>query len=41
MIKSAPKQEQFMYDSANPKYCYCVGTGYGEMVGCENNYCEK
>lgn len=39
--KSIPKQEQFLYDNVNPRYCYCGGTGYGEMVGCESTFCEK
>ena len=41
MIKTIIKQEQFLYDNINPRYCYCLGGGYGEMVGCENNFCEK
>ena len=39
--KPPPKQEQFLYDSTNLKYCYCMQGSYGEMVCCENEYCEK
>lgn len=39
--KQGVKNDQFLYDNANPKYCYCVGGSYGEMIGCESTFCEK
>ena len=39
--KPPPKQEQFLYDPNDLKYCYCMQGSFGEMVGCENHYCEK
>lgn len=39
--KPPPKQEQFLYDLNDPKYCSCNGGSFGEMVGCENPYCER
>jgi hypothetical protein len=39
---SAPnKKEDFYYDSKDPQYCYCGGASFGEMVACENPYCER
>jgi len=36
------KKEDFYYDlSKEPQYCYCGRTSFGEMVGCENPYCER
>lgn len=41
ITKAPPKQEQFSYSLADPKYCYCLRGSFGEMVGCENPYCER
>lgn len=30
-----------MYDPNELKYCYCLQGSFGEMVCCENPYCEK
>jgi hypothetical protein len=36
------KKEDFYFDlSKEPQYCYCGRTSFGEMVGCENPYCER
>ena len=32
---------QFMYDAKEPNYCYCGRGSFGEMVMCENPFCEK
>lgn len=37
--KQQPKNDQFLYDNVNPKYCYCAGGSYGEMIGCESTFC--
>lgn len=40
--KQPPKNEHLLYDSTGQvKYCYCSSLSYGEMIGCENTYCEK
>ena len=36
------KKEDFYYDfSKDPQYCYCGRHSFGEMVACENPYCER
>ena len=36
------KKEDFFYDfSKDPQYCYCGRHSFGEMVACENPYCER
>ena len=39
--KIPTKEDQFLYDANDVKYCYCNRGSFGEMVGCENPYCEK
>lgn len=29
------------YDPSEPRYCYCNGVSYGEMVACENDECPR
>lgn len=38
---NGPKKYDFFYDPKEPQYCYCGGASFGEMVACENPYCEK
>lgn len=40
-LKQQFRNDQFLYDNVNPKYCYCGGGSYGEMIGCESTFCEK
>lgn len=35
------KRGEWEYDPNEPKYCYCGRPSYGEMVMCENTYCER
>ena len=35
------KKEDFLYDPKEDQFCYCGGTSYGDMVFCENLYCER
>jgi len=28
-------------DKNEPKYCYCNGYSYGDMISCDNPFCEK
>lgn len=35
------KKEDFFYDNKETQYCYCGGASFGEMVACENPYCER
>ena len=35
------KKEDFYYDFKDPIFCYCGRPSYGEMVACENPYCER
>eukprot|EP00330_Aristerostoma_sp_ATCC50986_P003393 CAMPEP_0114590208 /NCGR_PEP_ID=MMETSP0125-20121206/12498_1 /TAXON_ID=485358 ORGANISM="Aristerostoma sp., Strain ATCC 50986" /NCGR_SAMPLE_ID=MMETSP0125 /ASSEMBLY_ACC=CAM_ASM_000245 /LENGTH=78 /DNA_ID=CAMNT_0001787549 /DNA_START=416 /DNA_END=652 /DNA_ORIENTATION=+ len=28
-------------DTNEPTYCYCNGVAYGEMIKCDNAFCEK
>ncbi|KAL7409364.1 Phd domain in Ing1-like protein [Mrakia frigida] len=28
-------------DPNEPRYCYCNGVSYGEMIACDNEDCEK
>lgn len=33
--------KEWLYDRTEPRYCYCGGFSEGEMVECENVFCEK
>lgn len=35
------KKEDFLYDAKEDKFCYCGEASYGDMVFCENLYCER
>ena len=35
------KKDDFYYDVKEYQYCYCEKNSYGEMVACENPYCER
>lgn len=35
------KRSEWEYDPNEPRYCYCSRPSYGEMVMCENTYCER
>ena len=35
------KREDFFYDLKEDKFCYCSEASYGDMVFCENLYCER
>ena len=35
------KRSEWEYDPNEPKYCYCGRPSFGEMVMCENTYCER
>lgn len=36
------KKEDFYYDfSKDPQYCYCGRHSFGQMVACENPFCER
>ena len=39
--KTVIKEDQFLYDNNNISYCYCNKGPFGDMVGCENPFCEK
>jgi hypothetical protein len=34
-------RSEWEYDPNEPRYCYCSRPSYGEMVMCENTYCER
>ncbi len=40
-INTTTKKQDFYYDANEPIYCYCGQIGHGEMVACENPYCER
>ncbi len=35
------KKDDFFYDPKEDKFCYCGEPSYGDMVFCENLYCER
>lgn len=38
---SLPPEEDEDYDADEPRYCYCDGVSYGEMVGCDMDSCSR
>lgn len=38
---SLPAEEEEEYDVDEPRYCYCDGVSYGEMVGCDMESCSR
>ena len=35
------RKEDFCYETTKDQYCYCGRSSFGEMVACENPYCER
>jgi len=35
------KKDDFYYDPKEDRFCYCGEASYGDMVFCENLYCER
>lgn len=35
------QKKEIIYDLKEPTYCYCERASFGEMVMCENPYCER
>lgn len=40
MIRKPLKKGEWEYDPKEPKYCYCQRPSFGEMVMCDNTFCE-
>jgi len=40
-IRKGMKRSEWEYDPNEPRYCYCGRPSYGEMVMCENTYCDR
>ena len=38
---SLPPEEDEDFDVDEPRYCYCNGVSYGEMVGCDMDSCSR
>ena len=38
---SQPADEDEDFDVDEPRYCYCDGISYGEMVGCDGDSCSR
>ena len=39
--KKSVKRGEWEYDPNEPKYCYCNRPSFGEMVMCDNTFCER
>ena len=40
-LKKTFKKGEWEYDPKEPKYCYCGRPSFGEMVMCDNTFCER
>lgn len=41
VMGDAEDEEEVEVDANEPRYCYCNGVSYGEMVACDNDACAK
>ncbi|OBT39440.1 hypothetical protein VE00_09832 [Pseudogymnoascus sp. WSF 3629] len=41
VMGDAEDDEEVEVDANEPRYCYCNGVSYGEMVACDNDACAK
>ncbi|KFY46369.1 hypothetical protein V495_02532 [Pseudogymnoascus sp. VKM F-4514 (FW-929)] len=41
VMGDAEDDEEVEVDANEPRYCYCNGVSYGEMVACDNDNCAK
>lgn len=41
VLRKLLKRGEWEYDPNEPKYCYCSRPSFGEMVMCDNTFCER
>ena len=41
VMGDAEDDDEVEVDANEPRYCYCNGVSYGEMVACDNDACAK
>ena len=40
LMRKGVKRGEWEYDPKEPKYCYCQRPSFGEMVNCDNTFCD-